>query len=104
MWLIMLTAFSVMANTWFSTSDTFAISVGDGEFEAIGSCAGFQEQASGPRCHLPGQCCILNRYRNVFSLNLHILGLDMLFRSRSLKIPSKGLWSVTIRRLEQPRI
>ena len=61
----------------------------------------FLDTASGPQCHLPMPNCIENWNRKVFSWSELMRSLEMLLRSRSQKIPKRGLWSVlTIRSLQ----
>ena len=52
---------------------------------------GWRDTASAPLCHLPGLCAMLNLQESVASLKSCMRGFFILLRSRSLKIPSKGL-------------
>ena len=65
---------------------------------------GWRDTASGPLCHFPGLCAILNRQARVDSLKSWMRGFFIVLRSLSLKMPSNGLWSVETSKSVQPRV
>lgn len=94
----------VIENTCSSMVDMLCTSDGVGLLLLLAvKEEGFREIASGPRCHFPGQCLILNWKYSVFSLKLEVLGFDIVFSSRSLKMSSKGLWLVATSRILQTK-